>query len=182
MSRIGRSPVAIPAGVSVVVAGNSVTVKGPKGEMKKEFHPGVAIATDGKTATVQTKGETKLHHSLHGLSRTLLANMVLGVTQGFEKGLELSGVGYRVQKAGENLAFQVGFSHPLTVAPPKGITFAVEGTNRVKVQGIDKELVGATAARIRATRVRDPYKTKGIRYAGERVRVKAGKAGKAAVK
>ncbi|MBI2854269.1 MAG: 50S ribosomal protein L6 [Chloroflexi bacterium] len=182
MSRIGRLPVGIPSGVTVSVAGNEVTVKGPKGELKRLFRPEVLVKVDGGKAVVEPEGQTKLHRELHGLSRALLANMVDGVTKGFEKGLEITGVGYRVQKSGEDIAMQLGFSHPVTFSPPKGITLAVEGTNRIKVQGIDKELVGEIAARIRALRLRDKYKGKGIRYAGERVHLKAGKAGKAAVK
>ncbi|MEW6033763.1 MAG: 50S ribosomal protein L6 [Chloroflexota bacterium] len=182
MSRIGKIPVTIPTDVVVVTSGSEVTVKGPKGELTRRFHPEVSIKVEGSKLTVEPRGEDKFHRSLHGLSRTLLANMVEGVTKGFEKGLEISGVGYRVQKAGNDVVLQVGFSHPIAFAAPPGISLVVEGTNRVKVQGMDKELVGATAAKLRFIRPRDPYKGKGIRYAGERVQVKAGKAGKAAVK
>ena len=179
MSRIGRQPIAVPGGVTVSLSGNDVTVKGPKGELNRHIHPEMSVSlADGKV-TLEPKGKSKLHRSLHGLSRTLIANMVDGVAKGFEKTLEISGVGYRVQKAGDAITLQVGFTRPMTYEPPKGITLAVEGTNRIKVQGIDKELVGATAAEIRAARLRDPYKTKGIRYLGEKVRVKAGKGGKA---
>lgn len=182
MSRIGRQPVVVPSGVTVSVKGGDVTVKGPKGELKRHFNDEVSISLSEGKAVVEPKGTTKLHRSLHGLSRTLLSNMVDGVTKGFEKGLDISGVGYRVQKTGETITLQLGFSKPVIFEPPKGIVFAVEGTNRVKVQGTDKELVGATAARIRMAKLRDPYKAKGIKYVGERVQVKAGKGGKAAAK
>lgn len=180
MSRIGRKPVVVPSGVTVSLSGNDVSVKGPKGELKRHIHDMVSVKMADDKVTVEPQGTSKLHRSLHGLSRTLISNMVDGVTKGFEKGLDISGVGYRVQKAGEAISIQLGYSRPVTFEPPKGITFAVEGTNRIRVQGIDKELVGAIAAKIRMAKLRDPYKTKGIKYVGERVQVKAGKGGKAA--
>ncbi|MBI2858965.1 MAG: 50S ribosomal protein L6 [Chloroflexi bacterium] len=180
MSRIGKQPVTIPSGVTVSISGNEVRVKGPKGEAFRRLNEMMTVKMDGGKVVVEPKGNTKMHRSLYGLSRTLVANMVEGVTKGFEKGLEISGVGYRVQKAGEALTLQVGFTRPVTYEPPKGISFAVEGTTKIKVQGVDKELVGEVAATLRAARLRDPYKTKGIKYAGERVQVKAGKSGKAA--
>ncbi|MBI2957546.1 MAG: 50S ribosomal protein L6 [Chloroflexi bacterium] len=179
MSRIGRQPIGVPSGVTVSISGNDVSVKGPKGEMKRHLHDMVSVKMSDGKVIVEPLGASKLHRSLHGLSRTLVANMVDGVSKGFDKSLEVSGVGYRVQKAGEAITLQVGFTRPVTFEPPKGIAFAIEGTNRLKVQGVDKELVGATAASIRMLRLRDPYKAKGIKYVGERVQVKAGKGGKA---
>ncbi len=180
MSRIGKQAIAVPSGVTVTISGNDVSVKGPKGEARRHVNDNVTVKLDGGKVLVEPRGTSKLHRSLHGLCRTLVANMVEGVTKGFEKGLEISGVGYRVQKAGDAITLQVGFTRPVTIAPPTGVSFAVEGTTKIKVQGVDKELVGATAASLRAQRLRDPYKAKGIKYAGERVHVKAGKSGKAA--
>jgi len=179
MSRIGRVPIPLPSGVKVdVAAGNVVTVKGPKGTLTRTFPESMTIEQENGTVTVSRPDDTKTHKSLHGLSRTLLANMVQGVSAGFTKGLEIQGVGYRVAKVGENLVFQVGFSHPVQVNPPAGITFNVETPARLSVSGIDKQLVGQVAANIRSIRKPEPYKGKGIRYAGEVVRMKAGKAGK----
>lgn len=182
MSRIGRLPITIEPGVKVAVSGDTVTVKGPKGEASRRFRPEVSVRVDGDKLVVVSNGDTKLHRALHGLSRALLFNMVEGVSKGFEKALETFGVGYRVQKAGNDITLQVGFSHPVPLAAPAGINLVVEGTNRIRVQGVDKELVGATAANIRRIRPPDSYKGKGIRYVGERLRAKAGKAGKVAAK
>jgi large subunit ribosomal protein L6 len=177
MSRIGRMPIAIPAGVTVKIDENLVTVTGPKGELSRQVSPEMAIAQDDGTLTVTRPSDNKEHRSLHGLTRSLVANMVQGVSSGFDKYLEIVGVGYRAEKTGENLTVRVGYSHPVEVAPLPGISFAVEGA-RIKVSGIDREMVGEMAARIRKIRPPDAYKGKGIRYAGEQVRLKPGKAGK----
>ncbi len=161
-----------------VKPGNVVAVTGPKGTMTRTFPERLEIAQQDGTLTVARPDDSREMRSLHGLSRTLLANMVQGVHGGFTKNLEINGVGYRVAKVGENLVFQVGYSHPVQVNPPQGISFTVEGTNRVSVAGMDKQLVGQVAANIRFIRKPEPYKGKGIRYAGEKVRIKAGKAGK----
>jgi large subunit ribosomal protein L6 len=183
MSRIGRAPITVPAGVKVEVgAANAVTVTGPKGSLSHTFPAALTITRDGDVLTVTRPDESKQSRSLHGLSRTLLNNMVLGVKDGFTKSLELQGVGYRVAKVGENLVFQVGYSHPVQMIPPEGITFVVDGTTRLSVSGIDKHLVGQVAANIRSIRKPEPYKGKGIRYTGEKVRMKAGKAGKVGAK
>lgn len=178
MSRVGKQPVPVATGVSVQIDGPKVTVKGPKGQLTREFHPEIRIVQDDGRLVVTRPSDEKLHKSLHGLTRTLLANMVTGVSAGFTKTLEVQGVGYRAQKQGANLLLNVGFSHPVEVSPPPGIEFAVEGTNRILVQGIDKELVGQVAANVRRIRPPEPYKGKGIRYVDEVVRRKAGKAGK----
>jgi large subunit ribosomal protein L6 len=179
MSRIGRQPIQVPAGVKVEVAsGNKVTVTGPKGTLTHTFPELLTIEQQDGTISVVRHDDTKRSKSLHGLSRTLLANMVGGVKDGFSKSLEVNGVGYRVAKVGENLVFQVGYSHPVQVNPPEGISFTVEGNNRVTVTGIDKQAVGQVAANIRMIRKPEPYKGKGIRYQGEKIRMKAGKAGK----
>ncbi|HEX6541237.1 MAG TPA: 50S ribosomal protein L6 [Ktedonobacterales bacterium] len=179
MSRIGRAPITVPAGVKVDVGpDNTVTVTGPKGTLSHTFPAMLTITQDGDTLTVSRPDDSKQNRSLHGLSRSLLNNMVVGVKDGFTKSLELQGVGYRVAKVGENLVFQVGYSHPVQVNPPQGISFAVDGTTKLNVSGIDKQLVGQVAANIRSIRKPEPYKGKGIRYSGERVRMKAGKAGK----
>jgi large subunit ribosomal protein L6 len=169
----------VPSGVKVdVAAGNVVTVKGPKGTLTNTFPESMIIALEDGTIAVSRPDDSKTHKALHGLTRTLIANMVLGVSAGFTKGLEIQGVGYRVTKVGENLVFQVGYSHPVQVNPPAGIAFNVENPVRLSVSGIDKQLVGQVAANIRSIRKPEPYKGKGIRYAGEVVRMKAGKAGK----
>jgi large subunit ribosomal protein L6 len=179
MSRIGRAPITVPAGVKVDLGpNNAVTVTGPKGSLSHTFPAMLTITQDGDTITVSRPDDSKQNRSLHGLSRSLLNNMVLGVKDGFTKNLELQGVGYRVAKVGENLVFQVGFSHPVEVDPPTGISFTVDGATKLSVTGIDKQLVGQVAANIRSIRKPEPYKGKGIRYSGERVRMKAGKAGK----
>jgi large subunit ribosomal protein L6 len=179
MSRIGRAPIAVPSGVSVNIKGNEVAVTGPKGELRRHFSPDIAITLDNGTLNVTRPSDNRQHRSMHGLTRSLLANMVRGVTEGFEKNLEIVGVGYRAEKSGEGLTLRIGFSHQVDITPPPGITLSVEGNNKIKVSGIDKEAVGQMAAEIRAIRPPDSYKGKGVRYAGEIVRLKAGKAGKA---
>ena len=179
MSRVGQMPIPVPQGVSVNIGKDEVVVSGPKGELRRRFHPDMSIALDNGTLVVSRPSDGREHRSMHGLTRTLLANMVEGVTEGFEKNLEIVGVGYRAQKAEDKLVLNVGFSHSVEVVPLPGVSLAVEGNNRVKVTGISKEVVGEMAARIRAIRPPDAYKGKGIRYAGEVVRLKPGKAGKA---
>lgn len=178
MSRIGKQPIPIPSSIQVQIEGTSVIVKGPKGELRREIHPDIRVHQDDGKLVVTRPSDQPRHRALHGLTRALLANMVTGVDEGFTKTLELSGVGYRVQQLGSNIQLAVGYSHPVDVKPPEGITFEVEGNNRIHVRGIDKELVGQTASEIRRIRPPEPYKAKGIRYAGEYVRRKAGKAGK----
>jgi large subunit ribosomal protein L6 len=172
-------PVVLPPLVEVRIEGSRVTVTGPRGELSREFSPEMAIHLGDGQVTVSRPSDRPQHRSLHGLTRSLLANMVTGVSDGFTKVLELQGVGYRAQMQGAKLVLQVGYSKPVEVDPPEGITLVVEGTNRVLVQGINRELVGQMAANIREVRPPEPYKGKGIRYQGEKVRRKAGKAGKA---
>jgi large subunit ribosomal protein L6 len=179
MSRVGRAPIPIPKGVDVRVADGTVAVSGPKGKLERVVHGDIAVEVKDQQILVSRHTEDKFHRALHGLTRALVANMVRGVTQGYQVELEIQGVGYRAQKQGANLTLQIGFSHPIEVRPPAGITLDAPAPNRIVVGGIDKETVGQTAATIRAYRRPDPYKGKGIRYAGERVRRKAGKAGKA---
>ncbi len=179
MSRVGRMPVTVPQGVVVNIKKDGVTVTGPKGELRRRFNPDMSITLNNNSLMVLRPSDSRVHRSLHGLTRSLLANMVEGVTNGFEKNLEIVGVGYRVEKAGDGLVIRVGFSHPVEVSPLPGVSLAVEGANRIKVMGIDKEVVGEMAAEIRAIRPPDAYKGKGIRYVRELVRLKAGKAGKA---
>ncbi|MBM4443896.1 MAG: 50S ribosomal protein L6 [Chloroflexi bacterium] len=181
MSRVGKLPIDLPPGVAVEIRENEVTVKGPKGELCRSFDPKMSIALEGGALVVSTGSRDGLG-ALHGLTRSLLANMVDGVSKGYEKLLEVVGVGYRAQKVGEKLVLQVGFTHPVEVSPASGISFSVEGTNRIKVAGIDKEAVGEAAAKIRAIRRCDSYKGKGVKYVGETLRLKAGKAGRAAAK
>ena len=178
MSRIGRLPIAIPSGVDVSIDGRTVTVKGPKGQLSRELHPDIAVSQEDGSIVVTRPTEQKVHKQLHGLTRTLVNNMVVGVTDGYRKGLEIVGVGYRAQKTGDKLVLALGYSHPVEIDPPAGISFELETPTRLAVVGIDKELVGQVAARVRATRKPEPYKGKGVRYAGEKVRRKAGKAGK----
>jgi large subunit ribosomal protein L6 len=182
MSRVGKLPIKVPKGVAVDIHANEVTVKGPKGELRRSFDPAMSITMKEGSLTVTPPADLPRYGAVHGLTRALLANMVQGVSQGFEKALEVVGVGYRVQKAGEKLVLQSGFTHPVEVAPPPGVSFLVEGTNRLKVVGADKELVGDVAAKIRAIRKCDHYKGKGIKYVGEKIRLKPGKAGRAAAK
>ena len=178
MSRIGRLPIPVPSGVDVTIDGRQVTVKGPKGTLSRALHPDMTISREDGTLVVTRPTEQKTHKQLHGLTRTLVNNMVVGVTDGYRKGLEITGVGYRAAKVGEKLQLNLGYSHPIEIAPPTGISFEVENPTRLAVVGIDKELVGQIAARVRSTRKPEPYKGKGVRYAGEKVRRKAGKAGK----
>ncbi len=180
MSRIGRQPITIPSRVEVGVDGSRVSVKGPRGTLEQTFHADMRIVMENGTVRVERPSDERLHRSLHGLTRTLLANMVEGVTNGFEKRLEIVGVGYRAALRGSDLELQVGYSHPVTFRPPEGIEFEVPAQNRVTVRGIDKQLVGEVAAEIRKIRKPEPYKGKGIRYEGEYVRKKAGKAAKGA--
>ena len=178
MSRIGRLPVPIPSGVDVAIDGQAVTVKGPKGTLALTVVEPIAVVKEDTVIRVTRPSDDGKVRALHGLSRTLIANMVTGVTQGYSKTLEIVGVGYRVQAKGKDLEFSLGYSHPVLVTPPEGITFRVEAPTRFVVEGIDKQLVGETAARIRKLRKPDPYKAKGVRYQGEVIRRKVGKAGK----
>ncbi len=178
MSRIGRLPVTVPSGVDVTLSGQTVTVKGPKGELSHTVAEPITVEQADGTLEVKRPDDERASRSLHGLTRSLINNMVLGVTEGYEKKLEIHGTGYRVQARGDNLEFALGYSHSITVEPPTGITFAVENQTRFSVQGIDKQLVGEVAANIRKLRKPDPYKGKGVRYAGEHIRRKVGKAGK----
>ena len=178
MSRVGIKPISVPQGVKVAISGSEVAVKGPKGELSWTFHPDMIIALQDRTLTVSRPSDGKTHRSLHGLTRSLLANMIEGVTNGFQQGLELVGMGYRAQKSGDKLLLQVGYTHPVEITPPPGISLDVEGNNRVIVSGIDKQLVGQLAAQIRMVKPPDSYVGKGIRYVGEVVRLKPGKAGK----
>ena len=182
MSRIGRLPIAVPSGVDVTIDGRRLTVKGPKGELSRELHPDMAVAREDGNLVVSRPSEQKHHRQLHGLTRTLVNNMVVGVTTGYRKGLEITGVGYRAALVGRKLQLNLGYSHPIEIDPPSGITFELENPTRLAVVGIDKELVGEIAARVRATRKPEPYKGKGVRYAGEYIRRKAGKAGKIGAK
>ena len=178
MSRIGVKPITVPAGVEVTIAeGNLVTVKGPKGTLTKKFDAAISIKQEENTITVERPTNNKQHRSLHGLTRTLIDNMVIGVTNGFEKKLELVGVGYRAQKQGKKLVMNLGFSHPVEMEDPEGLTVEVPNQTELIVKGIDKQLVGNYAAKIRDWRKPEPYKGKGIRYAGEVVRRKEGKTG-----
>jgi large subunit ribosomal protein L6 len=178
MSRIGRQPIKLANNVSVQIDGNVVSVKGPRGQLQREFHPDMRIEQQDGTLVVTRPDNQPEHRALHGLTRSLLNNMVLGVSDGFAKVLDIQGVGYRATKSGDNVTLALGFSHPVELAPTPGITYNVEGNNRLRIEGIDKELVGQVAANIRAIRKPEPYKGKGIRYLGENVRRKAGKAGK----
>jgi large subunit ribosomal protein L6 len=178
MSRIGRTPVVIPSGVDVTINGREVTVKGPRGTLSMEVTPPIEVSqADGAIRVTRPNDEGEIR-ALHGLSRSLIANMVTGVTQGYSKTLEIVGVGYRVQAKGQGLEFALGFSHPVPVTPPDGITLRVETPTRFVVEGIDKQQVGEVAANIRKLRKPDPYKGKGVRYQGEQIRRKVGKAGK----
>ncbi len=179
MSRIGKRPIQLPDNVNITIAeGNLVTVSGPQGELTQQLPADMIIEVQDKVVTVKRPSDSNQHRALHGLTRSLLANMVEGVAQGFEKRLELQGVGYRAEMDGSNLRLRVGYSHDVVIEPPAGIEFQVEGNTNIIVRGIDKQLVGQVAAEIRAVRKVEPYKGKGIRYAGEQVRRKAGKAAK----
>ncbi|MAG37742.1 MAG: 50S ribosomal protein L6 [Dehalococcoidia bacterium] len=180
MSRIGRQPIPIPANVTVGIAGQTVEVRGPRGTLERELAAPIEPSLEDGHVIVRRASDVRQHRALHGLSRTLVANMVEGVTNGFKKTLELVGTGYRVQESGQSIVLQVGFSHPVELEPPPGIAFNVESATRFSVEGIDKELVGEIAARTRRIRPPEPYKGKGIRYAGEYVRRKPGKAARAA--
>ena len=177
MSRVGRMPIEIPAGVTVTQNEHTLTVKGAKGELTRTFHPDINVAVEENVITVTRPSDGKEHRSLHGLTRALVANMVTGVHEGFTKTLEINGVGYRAAKQGNKLALTLGFSHPVEMEAPAGITIDVPAPNKIVVSGADKEVVGAVAADIRKWRKPEPYKGKGIRYEGEVVRRKAGKAG-----
>jgi large subunit ribosomal protein L6 len=178
MSRIGRMPIPIPDGVEVTLIGSHVTVSGPLGTLERDVHPEMTVVHGDGALRVERPSDAPRHRALHGLTRSLVANMVTGVTSGFTKTLEISGVGYRAQLQGETLVLALGFSHPVEITPPPGIQFTVETPTRLAVSGPDRELVGQVAADIRARRKPEPYKGKGIRYAGEQIRRKAGKAGK----
>jgi large subunit ribosomal protein L6 len=182
MSRIGRLPVPVPSGVDVTIEGRELTVKGPKGTLSRTLHPDMSVAKEDGTIVVTRPTEQKTHRQLHGLTRTLVNNMVIGVTDGYRKGLEITGVGYRAALNGKKLTLNLGYSHPIEIDPPEGITFELENPTHLAVVGIDKELVGQIAAQVRSTRKPEPYKGKGVRYAGEYVRRKAGKAGKIGAK
>jgi len=177
VSRIGRLPVPIPDGVTCAIKGVHVKVKGPKGTLERDFNPEIGIAEEDGQIVVTRPSDKQEHRAQHGLTRALIANMVTGVSQGFEKVLTIQGVGYRASMQGKSLNLSVGFSHPVVMEPPEGIAFTVEGTQTIRVSGIDKELVGQTAANVRAWRKPEPYKGKGIRYENEYVRRKVGKAG-----
>ena len=179
MSRIGKLPIAVPKGVTVTAKDGRVTVKGPKGELVRSFNADMGFTIEENVVHVTRPDDSRSHRSLHGLTRTLLANMIEGVNKGYEKNLEIVGVGYRVEKQGEKVLLRVGFTHMVEVANIPGVKVDVEGNNKIKISGIDKELVGEAASRVRALRPPDPYKGKGIRYSGEAVRLKPGKAGKA---
>lgn len=180
MSRIGNRPITVPNGVEIdITDGNAVTVKGPKGTLTQNLSPNMSLTRDNGTVLVARPNNERENRSLHGLTRTLLNNMVVGVTDGYKRDLEIQGVGYRAALDGTTLVLSVGFSHPVRMSPPDGVSYTLDGNTRLSVVGIDKQLVGEEAARIRRVRPPEPYKGKGIRYAGEQVRRKAGKAGKA---
>ncbi len=177
MSRIGRSPIPIPEGVTVDIKKNTVRVKGPKGELEQRVNPDITVELQENEILVKRPTDNRQHRSMHGLYRSLLNNMVTGVSKGFEKKLEIVGVGYRAEKKGKSVTFLLGYSHPIVFVPPEGIEMGVENNTQVYVRGIDKELVGLVAAKIRSLRPPEPYKGKGVRYVGEKVRRKAGKSG-----
>jgi large subunit ribosomal protein L6 len=178
MSRIGKAPIEIPSGVDVTITGQHVTVKGPKGTLSRVIPGEIIVRKEDSTLLVERPNDERQNRSLHGLSRTLVSNMVIGVTDGFSKELEIVGVGYRAEAQGANLRLALGFSHPVNVPAPDGITFEIPVQTRIIIKGIDKELVGQVAANIRSIRKPEPYKGKGVRYAGERILRKAGKTGK----
>ena len=176
MSRVGKNPIPIPSKVKVEIDQNEITVSGPKGELKREFHPSLKVETSEDRIMVFRSSDSKFHKSLHGLTRALIANMVDGVSTGYRKALEIQGIGYKAELMGKKLNLSLGFSHPILFSPPEGIKIDLEGSNKIMISGIDKELVGLVAAKIRSFRPPEPYKGKGIRYKGEFVRKKAGKA------
>lgn len=178
MSRIGRKPITVPSGVEVTLDNSVITVKGPKGTLAREVHKDMQVSVEANVITVTRPSENKLHRSLHGTTRSLISNMVSGVTDGFSKNLELVGVGYRANKSGDKVVLNVGYSHPVEITPEAGIEFEVPSNTKIIVKGIDKERVGAFAAKIRSVREPEPYKGKGIKYEGERIIRKEGKAGK----
>ena len=176
LSRIGRKPIPIPAGVEVQIEFDGVTVKGPRGTLTQKYHPEVKVSVSDGMVLVERLSERKFHHALHGLTRSLISNAITGVTDGYSKTLELMGVGYRVQEAGDGIILNVGYSHPVEIHPGEGVTMEVEGNNRVHVRGIDKQKVGSLAAQVRKVRPPNAYKEKGIKYQGEVLRFKPGKA------
>ncbi|MBD2866283.1 MULTISPECIES: 50S ribosomal protein L6 [Paenibacillus] len=178
MSRIGRKPIAIPSGVNVSLDNTLITVKGPKGTLSRELHKDMKVVVEDSVINVERPSDNKLHRSLHGTTRSIIFNMVSGVTEGYSKTLDLVGVGYRANKSGTKLVLNVGYSHPVEIVPENGIEFDVPSNTKIIVKGIDKELVGATAAKVRSVREPEPYKGKGIKYEGERILRKEGKAGK----
>ncbi|MBB1040478.1 MULTISPECIES: 50S ribosomal protein L6 [unclassified Dietzia] len=178
MSRIGKAPITVPSGVDIKVDGQTITVKGPKGELTQELPAPITVSVEEGTITVNRPDDHRDNRSLHGLSRSLVNNMVVGVTEGYVQKMEIFGVGYRVVAKGTDLEFALGYSHPVPIAAPDGITFAVEGATKFSISGIDKQQVGQIAANIKRLRKHDPYKGKGIRYEGEQVRRKVGKTGK----
>ena len=178
MSRVGRAPITVPSGVDVSIAGSHITVKGPKGTLERDIPGEITVRQDEGNLVVERPNDERQNRALHGLSRTLVANMVIGVTDGYTKTLEIVGTGYRVQARGSDLEFALGFSHPVVVPAPEGITFNVEAPTRFTVSGVDKQQVGEVSANIRKLRKPDPYKGKGVRYQGEVIKRKAGKAGK----
>jgi large subunit ribosomal protein L6 len=182
MSRIGKRPITVPAKVQVTINGSNVQVKGPKGELSRDLPANIILTQEGEILTVSPRDDSRSSRQLHGLFRTLVANMVEGVSAGFQRRLEIQGVGYRAALQGRNLVLNMGYSHQVQIPPPEGVQFAVEGNTNVIVSGYDKEIVGNTAAQIRAVRPPEPYKGKGIRYSGEVVRRKAGKTGKSGKK
>ena len=177
MSRIGKLPVILPAGTSITVKGSAITVKGPRGELHRTFHPVIGFGVDGSTVTVTRPSDDPMHKALHGLSRTLLANMVEGVTKGYTRALEISGVGYKAEVKPYGLLLSLGYSHTIEVKAPAGIKLTAPQPTQVIVEGADKEIVGRVASEIRSLRKPEPYKGKGVKYAGEQIRRKAGKAG-----
>jgi large subunit ribosomal protein L6 len=178
MSRIGRKPIQVPNGVNVNLDNNVITVKGPKGTLSRALHTDMKVSYESDVITVERPSDNKLHRSLHGTTRSVVANMVSGVTEGYVRNLDLVGVGYRASKSGDKLVLNVGYSHPVEIVPANGIEFEVPAQNKIIVKGIDKEAVGEIAAKIRAVRPPEPYKGKGIKYEGERILRKEGKAGK----
>ena len=179
MSRVGRLPISLPKDVVVKIDNGEVTIKGPKGELRRNLGSDISISQEKDTLVVARANDERDVRARHGLMRALVANMVTGVTKGYEKGIDIVGVGYRAQKTGDKVVLNVGYSHPVEITPAPGITFVVEGTTKLKITGIDKEAVGLMAAKIKAIKPHDAYKGKGLRYTGEKIKLKAGKAGKA---